>query len=134
MSGTRLPIVDEASQDLPVKISVGRSRFTDELVLETERLKNAAYRVAVYMKPLHATQGWSEEMRIPPAEAMASEVDPDLGISGNLPTMNGPWNSKIGRVRKTLRPPRGCQPAARFSNPNPEAQKAFGRIFIKKES
>ncbi|MCA1808077.1 MAG: DUF4838 domain-containing protein [Kiritimatiellia bacterium] len=45
ISGAELPIVHEPSADLPVKVYVGRSRFTDELGITDEGLKYGAFRM-----------------------------------------------------------------------------------------
>ncbi len=78
---------------------------------------------------------WTVEMRIPPAGATASEIDPNTGISGDLPTVNDPWYINVGRVR--LRDGNAETSAwsptgGTFHKPVPGAQKAFGRIFIEK--
>ncbi|MFA7160257.1 MAG: DUF4838 domain-containing protein [Kiritimatiellia bacterium] len=45
MTGATLPITSTPSQDVPVKIFVGKSKFTDELKLSTEDLAHGAFRM-----------------------------------------------------------------------------------------
>ena len=45
ISGARLPITNEASEKIPVKIYVGKSKHTDRLKITDEGLKHGAFRV-----------------------------------------------------------------------------------------
>jgi hypothetical protein len=46
ISGAALPVTSEPAADLPVRVYVGRSRFTDELKIDTGDLLHGAFRVA----------------------------------------------------------------------------------------
>ena len=46
MSGASLPIRTAPSQDVPVKIYVGKSKYTDDLKLSTDGLAHGAFRMA----------------------------------------------------------------------------------------
>ena len=46
MTGATLPVTSTPSENIPVKIYVGKSKYTDELKLSTEGLAHGAFRMA----------------------------------------------------------------------------------------
>jgi hypothetical protein len=64
ISGARLPITNEASKEVPVKIYVGKSKFTDRLKITDEGLKNGAFKMVAGDNYL-ALIGLDSEFKLP---------------------------------------------------------------------
>ncbi len=75
---------------------------------------------------------WSVEFRVPPAGAMAAEIDSLAGIAGDLPSLKAPWYVNVcrSRVRDQDVELSAWSPTGEsFHKPVPFAQKVFGRLL-----
>lgn len=92
---------------------------------------NDGWKSGAEVRVHHGEKEWTIEMRIPPAGAMAAELDPNTGISGDLPTQDAPWYINVCRARArgvTLDLSAWSPTGGSFHKPVPQAQKAFGRL------
>jgi len=97
---------------------------------------NDSWKSMVEVRTARAADEWSAVLRIPPAGAMAAEMDPNTGIAGDMPGAENPWYVNVGRAR-----PRGgnressawSPTGGNFHKPRPAAQRAFGKLTVEEK-
>jgi len=128
-SGDFLEILIETPDHSYYQICVGPAGN----IMDIDRSEglNDQWKSGAEVRVHHGAKEWTIEMRIPPAGAMAAELDANTGISGDLPTEDDPWYINVCRARV-----RGVEvdlsawspTGGSFHKPVPQAQKAFGRL------
>ena len=90
ISGAKLAITNEAGQDIPVKIYVGKSKYTEELKISDEGLKHGAYKIMSGNPP--RADKWGGWLALIGQDKDFVPPEPHLRNRDDLPRVQAEWD------------------------------------------
>ena len=94
ISGAKLAITNEAGQDIPVKIYVGKSKYTEELKISDEGLKHGAYKIMSGNPP--RADKWGGWLALIGQDKDFVPPEPHLRNRDDLPRVQAEWDKLTG--------------------------------------